>query len=163
MANLMPEVAKLLGVEIGEEFIIQNADRKETVVLALDGFHVIQPNDVLGPDHGKLLIKVLQGLYEVVKLPWEPKVGDKYYAIASTNNKKPYISLYIWRGFVVDYTLWKLEMIYRTEEEARAHMAEDYKRLTGKPLDSSWVATESLASHCVNVKSLNSLNSLSGR
>ena len=132
--NLMPEVAALLGVEIGEEFIIQNADRKENVVLAMDGFHVIQPNDVLGPDHGKLLSKVLQGLYEVVKLPWEPKVGDKYYAIASTNNKKPYISLYIWRGFVVDYTLWKLEMIYRTEEEARAHMEEDYERLTGKPL-----------------------------
>ena len=132
--NLMSEVAKMLGVEIGEEFIIQNADRKETVVLAMDGFHVIQPNDVLGPDHGKLLSKVLQGLYEVVKLPWEPKVGDKYYAIASTDNKKPYISLYIWRGFVVDYTLWKLEMIYRTEEEARAHMEEDYKRLTGETL-----------------------------
>ena len=132
--NLMPEVAALLGVEIGEEFIIQNADRKENVVLAMDGFHVIQPNDVLGPDHGKLLSKVLQGLYEVVKLPWEPKVGDKYYAIASTDNKKPYVSLYIWRGFVVDYTLWKLEMIYRTEEEARAHMEEDYERLTGKPL-----------------------------
>ena len=73
----MPEVAKLLGVEIGEEFIIENADRKETVVLAMDGFHVIQPNDVLGPDHGKLLSKVLQGLYEVKKIPWEPKHGDR--------------------------------------------------------------------------------------
>ena len=133
--NLMPEIAKLLGVEIGEEFIIENADRKETVVLAMDGFHVIQPNNVVGPDHGKLLSKVLQGLYELKKLPWEPKVGDKYYAIASTDNRKPYISLYIWRGFVVDYTLWKLEMIYRTEEEARAHMAEDYERLTGRKLE----------------------------
>lgn len=134
--NLMPEVAALLGVEIGEKFIIENADKKETVVVALDGFHVIQPNDVLGPDHGKLLSKVLQGLYEVKKLPWKPKVGDKYYAIASTDNKKPYISLYIWRGFVVDYTLWKLEMIYRTEAEAMANMAENYERLTGKPLSS---------------------------
>ena len=56
-----------------------------------------------------------------------------------------------------------LNMVYRTREEAEAHMAEDYERLTGKPLDGSWVATESLDSHCVNVKSLNSLNSLSGR
>ena len=53
---------------------------------------------------------------------------------ASTDNKKPYISLYIWRGFVVDYTLWKLEMIYRTEAEAIANMAEDYEKLTGKKL-----------------------------
>ena len=65
--NLMPEIAKLLGVELGEEFIIENADRKETVVLGMDGLHVIQPNNVLGPDHGKLLSKVLQGLYEVKK------------------------------------------------------------------------------------------------
>ena len=33
----MSEVAKMLGVEIGEEFIIENADHKKTVVLAMDG------------------------------------------------------------------------------------------------------------------------------
>ena len=55
--NYMAAVAKMLGVELGEEFIIENKDRKETVVLAMDGFHVIQPNDVLGPDHGKLYQK----------------------------------------------------------------------------------------------------------
>ena len=132
--NLMPEIAKMLGVELGEEFIIENKDRKETVVLAMDGFHVIQPNNVVGPDHGKLLSKVLQGLYEVKKLPWKPKNGDRYYAIASTDDTKPYISLYIWRGYVVEYALWKLEMIYRTGEEAQAHFVEDYERLTGKKL-----------------------------
>ena len=76
--NLISEIAKLLGVELGEEFIIENKDRKETVVLAMDGLHVIQPNDVLSPDHGKLLSKMLQGVYEVKKLPWEPKQGEEY-------------------------------------------------------------------------------------
>ena len=66
----MAAVAKLLGVELGEEFIIENKDSKETVVLAADGFHVIQPNNVVGPDHGKLLSKVLQGLYEVKQKPY---------------------------------------------------------------------------------------------
>ena len=59
--NCMAAVAKLLGVELGEEFIIENKDSKETVVLAADGFHVIQPNDVLGTDHSKLFSQVLQG------------------------------------------------------------------------------------------------------
>ena len=77
--NCMAAVAKLLGVELGEEFIIENKDRKETVVLAMDGFHVIQPNNVVGPDHGKLLSKVLQGLYEIKKKPWEPKYKESYY------------------------------------------------------------------------------------
>ena len=132
--NLMPEVAALLGVEIGEEFIIQNADRKENVVLAMDGFHVIQPNDVLGPDHGKLLSKVLQGLYEVVKLRWEPKRGESYYAINIADTTTPYIAWHAWNGYVRDYVSLQSGIIYKTKEEAQAHMAEDYERLTGKPL-----------------------------
>lgn len=130
--NLMPEVAELLGVELGEEFIIQNQDRKETVVISLDGFHVIQPNNVLSPDHGKLLSKVLQGLYEVQKKPWEPKEGDTYYCV---NIIKKRIGTYLWIGFAGEYVLKLLGMVYRTREEAEAHFAEDYKKLTGKELD----------------------------
>ena len=130
--NLMPEVAKLLGVEIGEKFIIENADRKETVVLAMDGLHVIQPNNVLGPDHGKLLSKVLQGLYDVVKKPWEPKKGDFYFFPAILYGK---VTCGFWDDKTMDYTLKALDMIYRSREEAEAHFAEDYERLTGKKLE----------------------------
>ena len=131
--NLMPDVAKLLGVELGEEFIISNADRKETVVLAADGFHVIQPNNVMGPDHGKLLSKVLQGFYEVKKKLWEPKYGEIYYFLGI--NEKEIMS-YPWENDTFDYAMKALGMIYRTREEAEAHFAEDYERLTGKPLNS---------------------------
>ena len=130
--NCMAAVAKLLGVELGEEFIISNADRKETVVLAADGFHVIQPNDVLGPDHGKLLSKVLQGLYEIKKKPWEPKYEETYYR---PNITYAVVSNSIWRGGTFDYSLKELGMVYRTREESEAHLAEDYERLTGKKLE----------------------------
>ena len=131
--NCMAAVAKLLGVELGEEFIIENADRKETVVLAMDGFHVIQPNNVVGPDHGKLLSKVLQGLYEVKKIPWEPKKDERYY-IPSVSNQC--VQKYFWHEYTLDFAMKALGMIYRTKEEAEAHLAEDYERLTGKPLSS---------------------------
>lgn len=131
--NLMPEIAKLLGVELGEKFIIQNADRKETVVLAMDGFHVIQPNDVLGPDHGKLLSKVLQGLYEVKKIPWEPKYKEEYF---HPHISRKEVSIEQWTDETFDYAMKALGMIYRTREEAMAHLAEDYMKLTGKPLSS---------------------------
>ena len=130
--NCMAAVAKLLGVELGEEFIIENKDRKETVVLAADGFHVIQPNDILGPDHGKLLSKVLQGLYEVKEIPWEPKEDEPYYR---PNIIYKVVSNPIWRGGTFDYSLKELGMVYRTREEAEAHLAEDYERLTGKKLE----------------------------
>ena len=131
--NCMAAVAKLLGVELGEEFIIENADSKETVVLAMDGFHVIQPNDVLGPDHGKLLSKVLQGLYEVKKKPWVPKLNEYYYCPSVRQIGVSYVK---WWGDIIDYALKALGMVYKTKEEAEAHLAEDYERLTGKTLDS---------------------------
>ena len=129
--NCMAAVAKLLGVELGEEFIIENADRKETVVLSADGFHVIQPNDILGPDHGKLLSKVLQGLYEVKKIPWEPKKDERYY-IPSVSSQC--VQKYFWHEYTLDFAMKALGMIYRTKEEAEAHLAEDYEKLTGKKL-----------------------------
>ena len=131
--NCMAAVAKLLGVELGEEFIIENKDRKETVVLAADGFHVIQPNNVVGPDHGKLLSKVLQGLYEVKKIPWEPKHGEMYYIL---NTRALFIESFMWDNGTFDYLAKNMGIIYRTKAEAEAHLAEDYERLTGKPLSS---------------------------
>ena len=131
--NCMAAVAKMLSVELGEEFIIENKDRKETVVLAMDGFHVIQPNDILGPDHGKLLSKVLQGLFEVKKIPWEPKYGDDYYVLDVGAGK---IEFYSWGATTFDLALKAIGIIYRTEAEAEANLSKDYERLTGKPLSS---------------------------
>ena len=131
--NCMAAVAKLLGVELGEEFIIENKDSKETVVLAADGFHVIQPNNVVGPDHGKLLSKVLQGLYEVKKKPWEPKNCDDYYVL---NVETGRIECYSWGATTFDLAVKSLGIIHRTQEEAKAHLHADYKRLTGKTLSS---------------------------
>ena len=132
MNNLMSEVAKMLGVEIGEEFIIENKDSKETVVLAADGFHVIQPNDVLGADHSKLFSRVLQGLYKVKKKPWEPEHGECYYCPSIRQRK---VMQPMWAGDTRDYAMKAIDMVYRTQEEAEAHFAEDYKRLTGKKLE----------------------------
>lgn len=121
--NLMPDVAKLLGVELGEEFIIENKDHKQTFVLAMDGLH---------PGNGNLLSKVLQGLYELKKKPWEPKYKERYYR---PNIIYKRVSDVLWRGSALDYALKELGMIYRTREEAQEHFAEDYERLTGKKLE----------------------------
>ena len=129
--NCMAAVAKMLGVELGEEFIIENKDRKETVVLAMDGFHVIQPNNVVGIDNGKLLSKVLQGLYTVKKIPWEPQEGDMYYVL---NTRALFIESFMWDNGTFDYAAKNMGIIYRTKAEAEAHLEDDYEKLTGKPL-----------------------------
>lgn len=130
--NCMAAVAKLLGVEVGEEFTIDNSDRKETVVLGMDGLHVVQPNNVLGPNHYQLLVNVLQGLYEIKKKPWEPKEDEQFYR---PNIISKAVSNEKWSGSTLNYSLKELGMVYRTREEAEAHLAEDYQRLTGEKLE----------------------------
>lgn len=129
--NYMSEVAKLLGVNIGEEFIIQNADRKENVVLAMDGLRIPFPHGMAEMDDGRLLLKVLQGLYAVKKKPWEPKNCDDYYVLNVTTGR---IECYSWGANTFDLAVKSLGIIHRTKEEAEAHLAEDYERLTGKKL-----------------------------
>lgn len=130
--HLLPQVAKLLGVEIGEEFIIENADRKETVVLGMDGLHVVQPNNVLGPNHYQLLVNVLQGLYEIKKKPWEPKYKDSYYCPSITQRR---VIKFPWMDDTCDYAMKAIGMVYRTKEEAETNLSKDYERLTGKKLE----------------------------
>lgn len=129
--NLMPEVAKMLGVELGEKFIIENAEHNLQVVLVADGLHVTK-DDFLGSSNSKLLQNVLCGLFEVKKLPWEPKYKETYYR---PNIIYKRVSDVLWRGSALDCALKKLGMIYRTREEAEAHLAEDYMKLTGKKLE----------------------------
>ena len=130
--NLMPEVAALLGVEIGEKFIIENAEHNLQVVLVADGLHVTK-DDFLGSSNSKLLQNVLCGLFEVKKLPWEPKHGERYYCPCVQSRS---VGSFSWANYSLDYAIKALGMVYRTREEAEAHFAEDYQRLTGKPLDS---------------------------
>ena len=130
--NLIPEIAKLLGVEIGEKFIIENAEHNLQVVLVADGLHVTK-DDFLGSSNSKLLQNVLCGLFGVKKLPWEPREGDMYYIL---NTRALFIESFMWGDSTFDYAAKDMGIIYRTKAEAEAHLEEDYKRLTGKPLGS---------------------------
>lgn len=129
--NLIPEISKLLGVEIGEKFIIENAEHNLQVVLVADGLHVTK-DDFLGRSNSKLLQNVLCGLFEVKKLPWEPREGERYY-YPSVSAKNVDCTNWICCSF--DYAMKALGMIYKTPEEAQAHFAEDYEKLTGKKLE----------------------------
>ena len=130
--NLMPEVAKMLGVELGEKFIIENAEHNLQVVLVADGLHVTK-DDFLGSSNSKLLQNVLCGLFEVKKLQWEPREGDMYYIL---NTNALFIESFMWGNSTFDYAAKNMGIIYRTKAEAEAHLAEDYERLTGKKLSS---------------------------
>ena len=140
--NLMPELAKMLGVEMGKPFyILQNGKHKciysdnDLYKITEEGLANINNTDGCYEYHAcwrVILTDLLLGECSVEKLPWEPKEGEEYWTIHLEPVGKPRAILYPWMGDKLDFANLRLNMIYRTREEAEAHLAEDYKRLTGK-------------------------------
>lgn len=136
--NLMPEIIKILGVEYGEEFKIRRPDYE----VCENGIYVFFENEGLMKknqqgefdNNNSIEFKDLcLGNYEIVKLPWEPQEGDMYYVL---NTRALFIESFMWDNGTFDYAVKNMGIIYRTKAEAEAHLEEDYKRLTGKPLGS---------------------------
>lgn len=127
--NYMADVAEMLGVELDEKFHIKSSD-DWIYRLNLQGLETkCQGNKWLECNH--LLPKLLNGELEIIKLPYKPKYDDKYYCVSVPQRcvRKCY-----WSNMTRDYAFYKLGMCYPTYEEAEAHFAEDYKKLTGKEL-----------------------------
>lgn len=84
--NYIPEVAKLLGVEIGEDFDLLN-ESGEIIVYSpykFTGDSIIDyEGDALG---GWRLWDILTGEYTLQKRPWRPKDGGEYWYV-SANGK----------------------------------------------------------------------------
>lgn len=129
--NLMPEVAELLGVKLGESFAIKTEESIFRARITTSGLH-INYDSILQPDRNNLLCGLLQGLYAIQRPSWEPKINERYYT-PSANGQC--VFEFIWKGYTLDYAMKALGMIYRSREEAEAHLAEDYERLTGKKLE----------------------------
>ena len=129
--NYMAEVAKMLGVEIGEEFTIPN----KAVILkisAKDGLMYKFKDEGEWQSGASDLQDLLMGEIEIVKLPWKPKEGEYFYFPTIIDK---FVLVEPWRANTRNCALQALGMCYRTREEAETNLAEDYKKLTGKELE----------------------------
>lgn len=113
--NLMPEIAKMLGVELGEEFKIKGYD--PTCWFDLDGLHF--DGWVAEDEEDAMLHNLLCGEAEIIKLPWKPKKGDVYFTFGLLGDKWVVRSLW-WGGFPEEYALLDKGWVYRSEKEAQA-------------------------------------------
>lgn len=130
--NKMSSITKLLDVEENEEFIVFRDNEKMKVFINSDGLYTVQSDNNKVLDNGRLLNNILLGLYDIEKVPWQPKDKEEYFypAVFHKTIKKAF-----WEGATDDYALKLLGMIYRTKEKAQEHFVEDYKKLTNKDLE----------------------------
>ena len=133
--NLIPKLAELLGVEIEEEFQLKQTDgylkavkyrfRKISNKVQFErqccsGWTMCSAEDL-----GLLVL----GKYEIVKLPFEPKKGEKYFVVSVVDMA---VRAFAWDGTTSDYCYKACGNCFRTEAEAEKHKYEIYEKLTGK-------------------------------
>lgn len=117
--NLIPEIAKMLGVELNEEFKIKGREGA-IYKFIVDGLLVSDDDaeKVYTTAHMPL-VGLVRGDIEIVKLPWKPKKGDVYFTFGRLGDKWVVRSLW-WGGFPEEYALLDKGWVYRSEEEAQA-------------------------------------------
>lgn len=116
--NHMAEVAKLLGVEVGEEFEIKGEpDFKCTIYN--DGLYVHPVKDDLCslPSSEQVLSRLLEGAITIKFKPYKPSRNDCYWTIHGGGNS---VCL-VWSDDIIDFYAYKLGNCYRTKEEAEAN------------------------------------------
>ena len=117
--NLIPEIAKMLGVELNEEFKVDKYD--ELTFKFAENMLMVRA-DFKGAKWGityVVLSELLGGDVEIIKLPWKPKKGDVYSTFGRLGDKWVVRSLW-WGGFPEEYALFDKGWVYRSEEEAQA-------------------------------------------
>lgn len=83
--NLIPQIAKMLGVELGEEFKIKG-DNELTYQFTDDGLKLTHNSgiELALISANVAFVDLVNGKDEIVKLPWKPKEEEHYYTFTST-------------------------------------------------------------------------------
>ena len=114
--NHKKEVAKMLGVELGEEFEIKGAESDNPFKLCNTG--LFNREEFRSPG---MLNELLNGNYEIVKKPWVPKDGENVWAVHADGSVGDTCFMSCCYG---DLSRFALGCLCRTREEAEAHADE---------------------------------------
>ena len=116
--NLIPEIVKMLGLQLGEEFKVEGYDEL-TYRFAGDGLKLTYDNNIELSDIAckAAFAALLNGKDEIVKLPWKPKERDIFYSFSTTYGKWV-VRSNMWAGAPCDYDLLDKGWVYRTRAEA---------------------------------------------
>lgn len=133
--NLIPRVAEMLGVEIGEEFKLKDVKGCEEIILGC--LYRFTETDFQFDNNGNWISTIvptslLKGIVEVEKIPFEPKFGETYYQIFIGLNRGINIHSDTWANWTKDYMCKYCGNCFRTEAEAEREKYNIYEKLTGR-------------------------------
>ena len=117
MANHMEEVAKMFGLELEEHFHITKKSYENTVYkFTKDGVAFYDNKLRTWYESVGALAGILTGETEVVKLPWKPKMRERYYYPIPSD--RDLWESCLWVGDNYDNNRFSRGLVCKTEEEA---------------------------------------------
>lgn len=120
--NLIPEVAHMLGVEVGEEFKIKEYGER-IYRFANSGLQLIYDNGVrnLSITTNMALSGLLSGDIEIVKLQRKPKHFERYWTFTQLGKNEQWsVTTRPWLGTPEDISMLKAGWVYHSYKEAQA-------------------------------------------
>lgn len=137
-ANLIPVITRALGLQIGEEFKLENYGSKcRFTVDNLQIYNVYGPEEVCGwvDLPRETLCDLITGRIKIEKSSFNiPTYGVPYwtYKHIKEDPKGWYPRRILWDGFEADYLRLASGCVFLTREEAIAARPAKYKEITGK-------------------------------
>ena len=125
--NLIPQIAEMLGIELGEEFKVGNNSVR--FWFDLDGLH---SEECVTADY--TLYHLVCGNCQIIKLPWKPKYDDVFYTflLDFKDDGDGYVwkvAECFWDDSPVDFAFLKAGWAFRTRAEAEATLPNVAKEL----------------------------------
>lgn len=123
MTNYMAEVAKMLGVELGEEFDVDLDSNilTMTAMLTDEGLKVNKTNMIAPSQHSSscILEWLLCGLATIKHKPWKPQMHDIFWHIDRYG--EPVLGTWNTYPHTYDENFYKIGNCYKTAQEAKAN------------------------------------------
>lgn len=111
--NLIPKIAEMLGLKLGEKFKIK--DDSGIYELNLGGLYRDSVSDQ------DTFIELVSGNVEVVKLPWKPKHLERYWTFTQMGKNEQWsVTTRPWFGTPEDISMLKVGWVYHSYKEAQA-------------------------------------------
>lgn len=125
--NYMKDVAKILGVELEEEFKIKGFEP----IYKITNYGLVIKTDSNNwcEMSGDTFLQLIRGDYVIRKLPWQPKKGDEYYYPGEGFNN---ICRALWENTVFGFAYKEAGLIFKTYEECEAALPALRKKYLGE-------------------------------
>lgn len=118
MMNYYKQIAKMLGVKLEEEFKLKPSCLEKPwnclYRFSKDGLENKYSDLSWVKCEKGAIDNILIGQTEVIKIPWKPQNGKKYWYYYSGDGAV----CAIWKGSTLDLHSWKIGNCFRTKEEA---------------------------------------------